>query len=313
MKTRKGFTLVELLVVIAIVSVLAAMLLPSVEMAYFQSRLITCANTHKQRYLAMSQYFLDNNYQWPTFFPIPAGTTYYMQRPMNDTVAAYYVNPPVGNPPSNYTVYYNFGVLYWMGYFNDPMLIVDADFRNEITDTQDWGVWDRHVVNVRRGRIFTDPLVTKQFPSATNWNSMWCAQPGLFGCYPWHQTRAPAAMKKGYITNRENAGWNISNDGATGVVANRKANPVIAMCTVGIPRAPFGGHQNKAANATRGDGSVGVINDIEQYSELYYLPTRMPNLDYFTDGISMQMYFAYWRGFANIWDYADYKLGVTGQ
>ena len=43
----KAFTLVELLVVIVIISVLAALLLPTVEASIFQSRVYSCANNHK--------------------------------------------------------------------------------------------------------------------------------------------------------------------------------------------------------------------------------------------------------------------------
>ena len=53
---KNGFTLTELLVVIAVISVLAAMLLPSLENALEQSRRIVCANNQKQIYLASSLY-----------------------------------------------------------------------------------------------------------------------------------------------------------------------------------------------------------------------------------------------------------------
>ena len=44
MRLRHAFTVVELLVVIAIVSVLAAMLLPTVEVSLEQARRVDCLN-----------------------------------------------------------------------------------------------------------------------------------------------------------------------------------------------------------------------------------------------------------------------------
>ena len=55
-----AFTLVELLVVIAIITVLAALLLPTLEEAIFSSRVTACANNHKQMFLACSLYATDN-------------------------------------------------------------------------------------------------------------------------------------------------------------------------------------------------------------------------------------------------------------
>ena len=59
MPIRRAFTLVELLVVIAIISVLAALLLPTLEGAIEQSRRVQCANNQKQMYLGWSMYVSD--------------------------------------------------------------------------------------------------------------------------------------------------------------------------------------------------------------------------------------------------------------
>jgi prepilin-type N-terminal cleavage/methylation domain-containing protein len=56
---KDGFTLVELLVVIAIISILAAMLLPTLENAIEQARRITCSNNLKQQYYGLASYAND--------------------------------------------------------------------------------------------------------------------------------------------------------------------------------------------------------------------------------------------------------------
>ena len=61
-----AFSFVELLVVIAIVSVLAAILLPSLEQALEQSRRMVCLNNEKQLYLTISLYANDFNDRLPS-------------------------------------------------------------------------------------------------------------------------------------------------------------------------------------------------------------------------------------------------------
>lgn len=56
MQQRNAFTLVELLVVIAIISMLAALLLPSIENAVAQSRLTVCAGQLRQQYVGIASY-----------------------------------------------------------------------------------------------------------------------------------------------------------------------------------------------------------------------------------------------------------------
>jgi len=60
-RRQDGFTLIELLVVIAIISILAALLLPSLSKAREMARRIDCANREHQLGTAFQMYSNDNN------------------------------------------------------------------------------------------------------------------------------------------------------------------------------------------------------------------------------------------------------------
>jgi prepilin-type N-terminal cleavage/methylation domain-containing protein/prepilin-type processing-associated H-X9-DG protein len=76
---RNKFTLVELLVVIAIMSILSALLLPTLRQAVATARNIKCVNNLRQLSLALIQYESDNYFLPAAAGPGPYGNYYFWQ------------------------------------------------------------------------------------------------------------------------------------------------------------------------------------------------------------------------------------------
>ena len=70
---KQGFTLIELLVVISIIAILAAMLLPAINMVRQAAWKASCGNNQRQIVLAMLVYANDNDGIWPAR-PTSAGS-----------------------------------------------------------------------------------------------------------------------------------------------------------------------------------------------------------------------------------------------
>jgi len=64
----KAFTLVELLVVISIIALLLSILMPSLNSARTQAKIVVCASNQRQLGLAMVIYMADNEDHYPTFY-----------------------------------------------------------------------------------------------------------------------------------------------------------------------------------------------------------------------------------------------------
>jgi len=65
-KSRSGFTLIELLVVVGVISILTAMLMPSLKRAREQSRFVQCQSNLRQIAMAFLMYANDNKSIGPT-------------------------------------------------------------------------------------------------------------------------------------------------------------------------------------------------------------------------------------------------------
>ena len=77
----QGFTLIELLVVISIIAVLIALLLPALNGARENARMVLCASNLKQIHLAYALYADDNHGEYPQGVEPLLGMAFYTSQP----------------------------------------------------------------------------------------------------------------------------------------------------------------------------------------------------------------------------------------
>jgi prepilin-type N-terminal cleavage/methylation domain-containing protein/prepilin-type processing-associated H-X9-DG protein len=116
--SRRAFTLIELLVVIAIVSILAALLLPSLQGAKRAARTAFCMNNQKQIFLALELYRDDSDGRLPPGDPlIPQGDIEY-GRWASRLVPRYMPKVPrCPEEQNNYGGYTSYGLNRWVLYY----------------------------------------------------------------------------------------------------------------------------------------------------------------------------------------------------
>ena len=124
---RRGFTLVELLAVIAIISVLAAMLLPTVESSLDQARRMRCLGERRQFGLAFSGWGNDHRDRVPT--RISRWQNQNNRTP--DTQVAYLRggNTSMSRGDDGGCTAYDLGLMAHYGYVENPSLFFCPDFQ----------------------------------------------------------------------------------------------------------------------------------------------------------------------------------------
>ena len=112
---RRGFSLVELLVVIGIVSMLMALLLPSLEQALFSANVTACAQVQKNAMLAAQQYAQDFK-QWlpPTSWRVSNAPSF---------MSAYHYTDHR---------FYAMGLVWSLDYLADANGLIDPGFVNNL-------------------------------------------------------------------------------------------------------------------------------------------------------------------------------------
>lgn len=254
MSRRRGFTLVELLVVIAIISVLAGLLLPSLEEALKAARLASCMNQHRQSYTA----FTMRVDEYDGRLPWGGG---------GDSLTGLVGTP--GSPTNPYRwVYYGMGQIWAEGYFEDKGLLFCPGFVNDIDEIV--AGWQRIRIVQPGGRQMPDLL--EPIGGAV------CGEPTFKNKYQDGTNKEASYLSGTYDLNLRDP---ESTTYPKQALKNWNQRPLpdfpMMMCSQSIDhpnqagaawylQPHYSSHDRTAMNCTFGDGSVSSLKGVAEYA-----------------------------------------------
>ena len=80
-RRRNGFTLIELLVVISIIAILISILLPALQSTKHHSKVLLCLNNLRQVGVGLTNYAIENNYNYPSHCSDDVNIIYRLDNP----------------------------------------------------------------------------------------------------------------------------------------------------------------------------------------------------------------------------------------
>ena len=270
MRHRLAFSLVEMLVVIAIVSVLAAMLLPTLERSLEMGRRVSCLGTERNLLFATSAFAEEHNDRVPHQVKNwSAGN-----RTEDEDIAYVYASAEYAWYSG--TTLYGFGLLAMQGYVTDPTSFFCPSLdRASFTGNKLLMYWDQP-----ENAAFWRELIDGDNDAGMFWISAGYANMTLGMNYnvtdPSFQVKAIKNMTLKYIMNH----WRDSFS-SDPVVKKFHVSPMLYSCFntdswYGRP-GPFVSHGFEGVNGIYFDGSARWTRWEETggplYSGTYYLPT----------------------------------------